>query len=54
MCKIPVFRKDMKHLIKQLNHLIPQVKKLTIQAEIRDDDNRFRITTVSMRTESAR
>ena len=44
----------MKHFIKQLNRLIPQVRKLIMQAEIRDNGDRFSITAVSIRTESAR
>jgi hypothetical protein len=44
----------MKHFIKQLNRLIPQVNDPIMQAQIRDDGGRFRITAVSMRTESAR
>ena len=47
-------RKDMEYLIKQKNRLFPQVKKPIMQAEIRDDGDRFSITAVSMRTESGR
>ncbi len=49
-----LLRKDMEHLIKQKNRLFPQVKKPIMHAQSRDDSDRFSITAVSMRTESAR
>jgi hypothetical protein len=45
-------RKDMEHLIKQKNRLFPQVKKPIVDAEIRDDGDRYSIAAVFMRTES--
>ncbi len=44
-------RKDMEHLIKQKNRLFPQVKKPIVDAEIRDDGDRYSISAVSMRNE---
>ncbi len=44
-------RKDMEHLIKQKNRLFPQIKKPIVDAEIRDDGDRYSISAVSMRTE---
>ena len=44
-------RKDMEHLIKKKNRLFPQIKKPIVDAEIRDDGDRYSIAAVSMRTE---
>ena len=46
-------RKDLvlEHLIKQKNRLFPQVKKPIVDAEIREDGDRYSIFAVSMRTE---
>jgi hypothetical protein len=44
-------RKDMEHLIKQINRLFSQIKKPIMHTEIRGDGDRFSISTVSMRTE---
>ncbi len=41
----------MEHLIKQKKRLFPQVKKPTVDAEIRDDSGHYSITAVSLRTE---
>ncbi len=47
-------RKNMEYWIKQRNRLFSQVKRPIMYAESRDDSDRFSITAVSMRTESAR
>ena len=44
-------RKDMEHLIKQKNRLFPRIKKPIVDAEIRDDGDRYSITAVSLRNE---
>lgn len=47
-------RKDMEHLIKRKNRLLPQVKKPIVHAEIEDDCDRYSIFAVSMRIEQPR
>ncbi len=43
--------KDMEHLINKKIRMFPQVKKPIVDAEIRDDGDRYSIAAVSMRTE---